>query len=279
MREVEEDEQHPLINPEYRAAADKYGVDFDVTQLRQGGHGRTIHRDYLAHCMRWGWIARHVHFGDVILDAGCGQDVSLYDVLAGTKTFLPSLRNPESRARPIYVGVDLNKIKKATGASWAYVEGEVNLTDLDKVRSLPHAPGAASIGYDWITSFEVIEHMAPHHGDTYLENLRDVVSPSGHLVLSTPVFNGRAAKNHIHEYGVEELQLKLEQRGWKIKSRWGSFASWNPIIQELENANEHGTVQLLTELRDYLGPEATACFLAPLYPDASRNNVWVCAPR
>jgi hypothetical protein len=30
------------------------------------------------------------------------------------------------------------------------------------------------------------------------------------------------------------------------------------------------------ELKDYYDNDALACFIAPLYPDMARNNLWVC---
>lgn len=269
------------LNPLYRAADDKYGTEYDTTQLRQGGHGRTVHRDYLAHCLRWGWAARQIRFGDKILDAGCGQDVSLYDVLAGTQSFQVNPESPESRARPVYVGVDLNPIKKRCGASWAYVEGGVNVVeDLEKRRALPHWGQ-----FDVVTSFEVIEHMAVANGDRYLEALHEALAADGRLFLSTPVFNGRAAKNHIHEYTIPELQAKIESAGFAVQDRWGTFASLPDIraaVKELQAMDPAGADRLLRtieSLRPYLGGEVLACFLAPLYPDHARNNVWVCTKR
>lgn len=255
------------INPDYRGAGDKYGTEFDVTQLRQSGHGKVVHRDYLAHCLRWGWVARNVRFGAKILDAGCGQDVSMYDVLAGTKTFAPNESNRESRERPIYVGVDLNSIKKKCGAKWAHVQGETNIiVDHD----LPHWGE-----FDMVVSLEVIEHMSVDNGRQYLDALRDAMSNDGRLVLSTPVFNGRAAKNHIHEYTIDELNNMLYTAGFEVVERWGTFMSWNDMVKVVDD----GTLKMMETLREYLGPETVACFLAPLYPDSARNNMWLCRKR
>lgn len=256
------------LNPLYRAADGKYGAEYDITQLRQGGHGRTVHRDYLAHCLRWGWVSRVIRYGEKILDAGCGQDVSLYDVLAGTQSFTDKEDRPGGHERPIYVGVDLNKITKKCGAKWAYVQGGVNIAEGDV--DLPHWGD-----FDRVVSFEVIEHMSVSNGDKYLARLHEALRDGGALHLSTPVFNGKAAKNHIHEYDLEELYRKLENAGFELVQRHGTFMSW----QDMRRVVTSEEFQLAEKLRPFLGPEVIACLLAPLYPDASRNNVWTCVKR
>jgi hypothetical protein len=89
------------------------------------------------------------------------------------------------------------------------------------------------------------------------------------------VFNGRAAKNHVHEYTVPELRQLLWGTGWEVKTRYGTFASY-PEIKKVVNEAE---LEIMEGLREFYSDEVTACFLAPLYPDHSRNNVWVLTPR
>ena len=255
------------LNPLYRAAGDKYGTEYDITQLHQSGHGRVVHRDYLAHCLRWGWVAREVRFGDFILDAGCGQDVSMYDVLAGTKTFAT---NPDydTKDRPEYVGVDLNKIKKKCGAAWATIVGELNFAEDRECREKLPFWGQ----FDVVVSLEVIEHMMPANGDKYLEACRDALAPGGHMYLSTPVFNGKAAKNHIHEYGIQELHDKIVRAGFEVVDRWGTFMSWNDFNRVATDEQKVDAARI----RDYVGGEVIACMYASLYPNEARNNAWKC---
>lgn len=255
------------VNPEYRGANDKYGTEYDVTQLHEGLHGTRVHRDYLAHVLRWGWAARSICSGDKVFDFGCGQDLPLAQVLAGT----PSFGGDASNGRPQYVGVDLNKIKKKFGAKWATIAGETNVLDMTDEARRAFIPYWGE--FDVVTSFEVIEHMSVANGDRYLAAAFDALHEGGSMYLSTPVFNGKAAKNHIHEYEIPELQAKVEAAGFKVMSRWGTFMSWN----DMKKVATPDQVELAKALRVNLGGEVVACFLASLYPDASRNNVWVLA--
>lgn len=251
------------MNPDYRGDG-----EFDTTQLRAASYADQVHRDYLAHVLRWGWATREIEQSDVVFDAGCGQDVSLYGVIAGHQSFRPG-RNTGRFAndRPRYIGVDLNQIKRKTGAAWAHVRDRFNVVTGD-CTSLPFWGD-----YDRVVSFEVIEHMLPEHGEVYLSKLHESMALDGTLYLSTPVFNGKAAKNHIHEYTIDELGAKLERVGFKIERRWGTFMSWNDMKKVATGPQQ----ELAEELREYFGGDVIASFLAPLYPDYARNNVWVCS--
>lgn len=252
------------VNPLYRGDG-----EFDKTQLREKMHGKRVHRDYLAHALRWGWATRQLHCGDHVLEIGCGQDQPLAKVIEGQQSFKG---DPEA-GRPTYVGVDLNKIPQPFGARWATIIPETNLLTMSKGERAELIPtwGAFTVG----VSFEVIEHMTPEWGEVYLQAYHEALYEGAPLYLSTPVYNGKAAKNHIHEYGVDELRAKIERNGFEVVDRWGTFMSWNDMVKVATPEQQ----DLATQLRHYLGPEVVACFLAPLYPDHARNNVWVCRKR
>lgn len=61
------------------------------------------------------------------------------------------------------------------------------------------------------------------------------------------------------------------RRGAPREERYGTFASYRDIGKVA--TPEHR--QVLDDIRQLYSEEVTACFLAPLYPDHSRNNVWV----
>jgi len=248
---------------EIQAKRSKRQVDetreFDKTQLKARSYGYNVHRDYAAHFFRWGWVSKLMTYQKKILDVGCGQDLPLVRVMKGNKSTVPTR----------CVSVDLNKIKDKPNLSWLTVLDEFNICN--SYGEIIKQYGT----FDVAVALEVIEHMTVDHGRMMLDAIYKILSPGGHLVLSTPVFDGKAAANHIHEYTVPELQGVLEKAGFKIINRFGTFASW-PQLKKVITPEE---LELCERLKTYYNGEVISCFLAPLYPDHSRNNIWLCERR
>lgn len=232
---------------------------YDKTQLREDGHGQGVHRDYGAHFFRWGFIHHKLVSRETrVLDIGCGQDQPLAKVLSKNMSLVPKS----------YLGVDINALTKPFKVKWAeYREHfyfDKQWTELqDENRQ-----------FDLITCLEVVEHMRPAAVDDVLYGALRLVAPGGKLVLSTPVFNGKAAKNHINEMTIPQLQEIIERAGWTVVKRFGTFASQNEIAKVCKPEE----LAIVEQLKEYYVGEVIACFLAPLYPDASRNNIWICEP-
>jgi site-specific DNA-cytosine methylase/2-polyprenyl-3-methyl-5-hydroxy-6-metoxy-1,4-benzoquinol methylase len=225
---------------------------FDRSSLRANSHGQWIHRDYAAHFFRWSWAGRFVTPETEVLDVGMGPDVAFVGVLT----------MPRSQVPHRYVGVDLNKAPhKVPSRQWAELKWEFNF--LERYAELGQ--------FDLVTNFEVIEHMYKPDGIRLLAGMAKCLKPNGKLLLSTPVFNGKAAANHLHEWQVPELQAEIEAQGLVVEARYGTFASQN----ELRRSADPAHLELVRRLSAFHSGEVLACFLAPLYPDASRNNVWV----
>jgi SAM-dependent methyltransferase len=246
------DEAQPI-----RRGAAREERRFDQTQLRATKYGERVHRDYAAHFFKWGFATRHIGPEDRVLEVGCGSELPLVNVLR-----MGGRYNPAS-----YVGADLNKVS-VYRPEWATIHDHFNFVD----RYLELATEDA---YTVGVCIEAIEHMNAEDGLKLLEGFRTLLTDDGKLILSTPVFNGRAAKNHIHEYTIPELQAAIEHTGWQVEARYGTFASYRDIVKVA--TPEHR--QVLDGIRQLYSEEVTACFLAPLYPDHSRNNVWVLTPR
>ena len=236
--------------------ATRQGIDperkYDQTSLRETSHGQWIHRDYGAHFFRWGFAGRFVNSETRILDVGCGPDVPMINILT----------MPRSQVPKEYVGVDMNKQpRKCPSRQWAKLHWEFDFIARREELGL----------FDLVTNFEVIEHMRKADGVRLLEVMRDCLNDDGKILLSTPVFNGKAAANHIHEWTVTELQDAVEEAGLSVEARYGTFASWNDIRKVCTPYER----KLLEEVGRFYGGEVLACFLAPKYPDHSRNNTWV----
>lgn len=247
--------------------------EFDTTSLSEKNHGLKVHRDYLAHTFRWGWAARWIGQGHRVFEPGCGSETPLAFVL---------MRAVDRVKRPdLYVGCDLNAIpfikrqRGGTSASTFHFLEHFNF-----VERWPEVLAHYGPIFDTVVSFEVIEHMDEASGDEYLRGCWSLLPVDGRLLISTPVFNGHAASNHIREYSVAEFAGKLERVGFSVQDRFGTFASYNDIKRGLREtySEEVATwwLEQYARCREFYSDDVLACFLAPLFPDYSRNNVWVC---
>lgn len=242
--------------------------DFDTTQLREAGHGRTLHRDYSAHFFRWSFARRFIKTTDNVLEVGCGEDRPLSKILTGGAAAHVNH----------YTGVDLNKLK-ASGSQRLTFHGEFNFTqDYKKL--------VRKGGYDVAVHYEVIEHMKVEHGKKLLAGIHFLLKPKGIMLMSTPVYDGvRHAANHIHEYKVDELQKLTEKAGFKVLRRFGTFMDIKHIGKALQGGAgiRMDSVDFRTaiatvreQLEQYFDNDAISNIFGPLYPDKARNNLWVC---
>lgn len=239
--------------------------DYDTTQLKESGHGKSLHRDYSAHFWRWSFARRFITAKDNVLEVGCGEDKPLSKILTGGAAAHVNH----------YIGVDLNKLKPSTSQRLEFI-GEFNFVERYK-ELLKKKPE----GWDVIVNYEVIEHMKVEHGISLLKAMFACSKPGGVLLLSTPVYDGkRHAANHIHEYTIPELQSCIEKTGYVIEQRFGTFmdikhigkVKTNPPTPIIEDAIK--TVKTL--LAYYFDNDAISNIFGPLYPDHARNNLWVC---
>jgi 2-polyprenyl-3-methyl-5-hydroxy-6-metoxy-1,4-benzoquinol methylase len=247
------------------------GRDFDTTQLREAGHGKSLHRDYSAHFWRWSFARRFITTKDNVLEIGCGEDRPLSKILTGGA----------SAHVNTYVGVDMNKLKPSNSQRLTFL-GEFNFVERQK-----ELKKLRPEGFDVVVHYEVIEHMKVEHGAKLLKGCFDLLKPGGTMLMSTPCYDGvRHAANHIHEYTVPELQKATEKVGFKIERRFGTFMDIKHIgkansgqagLSTPELVKQDEAIKVLrTALSEYYDNDAISCIFAPLYPDYARNNLWVC---
>lgn len=246
---------------------------FDQTFLRENRDGYKVHRDYAAHYFRWGWtINRNGEVTIVdktVLDIGCGPDLPLINV-ASYGSQLPKS----------YVAVDLNPIGKKLAKSQQEritLYGNTDFTEPATWEMLLANHGK----FERIISFECIEHMPKAYGWKLLWGARQLLADDGIFLLSTPVYDGKhMARNHVHEYTVEELQRLVEAAGFRVVKRYGTFGNVIDMKRGLRAwLDERGYDQLagdeiMDALGEYYAPDVMANFVAPLLPDLARNNVW-----
>lgn len=224
-----------------------------------------IHRDYIAHCLRWThamkYLGEHQRYkGAAILDVGCGKEVPMASMLYSSKM------SPD-----LYVGVDAGKV---TVPDFMLKQDKMAIEIYDQENFLEFQyvfePGKPQ-QFTLITCFEVLEHMSSLDGLRLLDRLAAHMVPNTMLMLSTPVFNGKAAQNHIHEWPFKDLQDALERR-FEIKDVFGTFASIRDYEQALRETLMMGPA--FDRLRKYYDTNYLATIFAPLFPSMSRNCLW-----
>jgi 2-polyprenyl-3-methyl-5-hydroxy-6-metoxy-1,4-benzoquinol methylase len=245
--------------------ANARGKSIDNTHLSidQAEERGFIHRDYIAHCLRWThvakWMGNPKHRKDCkLLDIGCGKDVPLAKMLMTSRMASDGLD---------YTGIDYNKLEMPK----AFENTKFKPTLIGNVAfpdcKLPHEK------FDVITSFEVLEHVEPLHAYNMLEGIRDRLAPEGTAFLSTPVYDAHvgAADNHVNEMTYEVMQLMLQKVGLEVDAHYGTFAS---IKDYKEMIAKDDLDSMFSRLRDYYDSNYLATIFAPLYPQYARNVLW-----
>lgn len=235
----------------------------DVERIHDRG---VIHRDYLAHCLRWSHVVKSLSptKPQTLLDAGCG-------ILAPMAKVLYTNRYTKVK----YLGIDYNDIKpdinfgKFDATFWPNVDlGSLSPDQYAQVQGLFGAPP------DFIVSFEVAEHMTPDRCVLMLRNLFTLAGPNTTLMISTPCFNGKAAKNHINEWTYEGFGAVLEAVGFEIVDHYGTFASQHDYKKLIEASFGEAGVELFKTQSAYFDSNVLSLLWAPMFPQGSRNVIW-----
>jgi hypothetical protein len=233
--------------------------DYNTTQLyidRAAERG-IVHRDYLAHCLRWTHVLKHAKTGQAILDVGCGINTPL------AWTFYTNKYKPRK-----YVGLDYRDNFEVVPKTFNFPMALVGGFDVTKEIHWDGLAVTHGNNFDIVTCFEVLEHMEKENGIRLLTNL-SINAGNGLVFLSTPVFNGSAAANHIHEWEYLELKDELEKY-FTIQAVHGTFASQADILPVLTP----GELEVFQRLKMYYDSNLISILLAPAHPEQSRNCIW-----
>lgn len=228
-----------------------------------------LHRDYLAHCLRWSHVVKFLqdkkrYATSYVLDLGCGKEAPLL------KTLYSSRMLPET-----YVGVDygpiavLDKIPSLQKfASVGQIQLVPNTSILDMSQMVLDTDAECP---NVIVMFEVLEHMEKDYGIQVLEHIKAFMGPETTFFMSTPCYDGKnKAGNHVYEWRYEELAEMFHKLGYRIHGHWGTFAS----IKDYEHLMPRELHGYFNTLRAYYDVNMLACVFAPLFPMASRNCLW-----
>ena len=269
--------------------ANERGKHIDNTHLSidQAEERGFIHRDYIAHCLRWTHVAKYIcekqrYKTARVLDVGCGSDLPLPRLLYSSRYIVEK-----------YVGVDYNPARKFklepfhTGKFPITALGDCAFPDGLAIDGTKYHP---MVGDDqppeWfdvpnlITSFEVLEHVEPARVLMILKAMHKLLSLSdGVAFISTPCYDAHtgAAANHVNEMTYDALGACLEDNGFAIKGVWGTFASQKDYKSKF-TADFGGGQEIWNKLSAYYDSNYLATLFAPLYPSMSRNALWQIAP-
>lgn len=241
---------------------DKTSLSIDIAEDRQ-----IVHRDYIAHCLRWSHIIKYLlkrgtYRSAGVLDIGCGRETPLL------KTMYTNKIMPKT-----YLGVDPNPIPnhpihdaiRKIRDFYLYEEANYLELDLEKTPLV----GSANV----IVCLEVLEHVQPSMAFDMLVKIRDDMHPLGQAFISTPCWNRTAcAANHINEITYDALGAMMEDIGFRIESMNGTFASQRDYLDEF--IIRYKCPELFTELHEYYDSNLLSVIFAPLFPSLSRNCIW-----
>lgn len=229
----------------------KTHLSIDIAEERE-----IIHRDYLAHCMRWSHVLKHSKRNETVLDLGCA-DAPL-GMMLYTNKFSPQK----------YIGVDIRQsqldlgIAKLKNASFDHEFLCLNLcTQFDKIPRL---------SYDKIVSFEFVEHIPGEFVEPFIKNVASLMTEDTRFFISTPNYDGKnKAGNHIREWTYDELKEVLEKH-LVIEKVYGTFMNQ----ADLKKVWQPEEADLFERLHEYYDSNVLAIIFAPLHAKEARNCIW-----
>lgn len=228
-----------------------------------------FHRDQFAHYLRWTYVLNQARINDTICDFGCGQG-NLLEVLYRNKF----------KAKK-YVGLDIRKrtIQLATEKFAAVDWAKFDTVDLIKDK-YPYE----KIQANKVCSFEVMEHIGKQNVPIFLKHLMTCGSNDATYYISTPNFDSYvgAAGNHtydsgdgrgvaVHELTHLEIEKAVLKAGFQIVKKFGTFASQRDYKDLLSKEQK----VVFNQLKEYYDSNLMANIFAPMFPENSRNTMWV----
>lgn len=212
-----------------------------------------IHRDYNAHFLRFAHVvkqlARNINKAreTIVLDVGCGK------MELATAIYANKIRVKE------YHGADARKIDPVRATfpvKFHQCMVDSNLPDVDP---------------DVVVCFEVIEHMSKEKGQALLDQIAKVSSDRTTIYFSTPCYDGEnMAENHIYEWFYDELKEELEKR-FTIEKVYGTFMN----TKQLKDILPKELLPFYEQMHEFHHSSVLSNLFAPMFPDKSRNAMWV----
>lgn len=234
-----------------------------------------IHRDYIAHCLRWTHVIKRLYERKTwqtarILDIGCGRELPMAKLLYSSK-LIPAA----------YYGVDVGPVNdedfqklKGDMAARTKIFEETNFLEIEPVDvDLSNSEDNESVLYppNIVTCFEVLEHVEPKMMLAMLDHMKSLTSDDCRYFISTPCWNRTdCAANHVNEMLYESLGAAFERHGFVVENVYGTFAS----IRDYEHLLNPEQKKMFDNIRAYYDSNFLSCIFAPLFPAQSRNCLW-----
>jgi SAM-dependent methyltransferase len=226
------------------------------------------HRDMFAHYLRWSHILKVLLKSKGLLsvcDFGCGRG-SLAEVIYRNRCNVKQ-----------YTGLDIRNSfdKRLLELPW------VTFIKEDIIQPLF---GFSDIKADIVTSFEVAEHIGKQNIKSFLKHFKQCGHKDSTYYISTPVYdeNVGAAGNHTfdsgdgrgvapQEFQYEEFKNHLIEAGFTIEKTHGTFAS----IKDYKDKMQDHHLKVFNELSEYYDTNILSVLMAPMFPEFSRNCIWI----
>ena len=244
--------------------ANARGKEIDNTHLSvdQAEERGFLHRDYIAHCLRWTHVAKYLNLKSryktaSILDIGCGKDMPLAKMLMTMRM-----------APQYYLGVEYNQIEiPKMFEKTKFKPNIVSGMDFTKLGELGN-------GFNYSVCFEVLEHVEPLKAIEILHHLPKFLKSESVSWFSTPCWDEKvgAADNHVNEMTYVAFGSLLEEMGYKILNKWGTFASLKDYKHKLLTIIDWNI--MFTKLSGYYDTNYLSTIFAPMFPEYSRNCLW-----
>lgn len=250
-------------------------VDTTFLSIDTAEERNLIHRDYIAHSFRWSHVARLLgrsgrYKTTRLLDIGCGKEVPLGKLLYSNRFIPEAYCGVDVRSDLVWpdmlsAGVNSNKLR-----NWKLVTGDCATISETEIGFKPN----------FVTAFEIVEHVEADHRVGILKHIREIIDSNGTFILSTPNYCHRtgAADNHVDETTHCCLGAMIEDCGWQIKARYGTFASISDYKDQFFADYGAAAELIFGRLHEYYDTNVLSTIFAPLYPELSRNICWELTP-
>jgi cyclopropane fatty-acyl-phospholipid synthase-like methyltransferase len=228
-----------------------------------------FHRDQFAHYLRWTHILKETKIGETVVDFGSGKG-NLLEVFYRNKFKCKK-----------YTGIDIRKqtIKLAQEKFSMVPWAEFIVDDLVKPKT-----DFTKFKADKVCSFEVAEHVGKQNIQKFLKNFKACGKQTALYYLSTLNFDEKvgAAGNHtydsgddrgvaVQEFGHKELEKEILKAGFTVHKKFGTFASsrdYKPLMNDWQK-------KMFNALKEYYDSNLISNIMAPMFPEHSRNTIWI----